>query len=48
MRGIGVGYAHGSKDLAFEPFHVLGLAVGLVIVSQQMQKTMNGKMRKVL
>ena len=29
-------------------FHVLGLAVGLMIVSQKMQKTMNGEMREVM
>ncbi len=48
MRDIGVGYAQAGEDLALEPFHPLGLVVGLMIVSQKMQKTMNGHMCEVL
>ena len=47
MQGIGIGYAQRGEDLALKRFHILGLLVGLMIVSQKMQKTMNGEMREV-
>ena len=48
MQGIGIGYAQFGEDLALEPFHMLGLFVGLMIVSQKMQKTMDRKMGEVI
>ena len=47
-RGIRVGQVQALHDLAFEPFHFFGLNIGLMIVPDEMQKTMHRKVREMM
>ena len=47
-RGIGVGNVELRQDVALMPLHVVGLVVGQVIVSQQVQKAMHDEMDEVM
>ena len=45
---LGIGQVHAHHDLAFEPFHLVGLGVGLVIVADEVEKTMHREMGKMM
>ena len=45
---IGIADAEACEYLDFEPFHGSGLALGLVVVAQQMQHAMHHQMRDVI
>ena len=48
VREIGVGHAEPRQNARFELFHRLGLGIGLVIVAQQVQKSMHREMCKMI
>ena len=45
---VGIGNADPPQDVALQPFHFLGFAILVVIVSYQMQKTMDHQMGEVI
>jgi len=47
-REVWVGQVQARHDPAFEPFHLFGLNIGLMIVSDEMKKTMHREMGKVM
>jgi hypothetical protein len=45
---IRVGQRQGDHDLAFKRFHSVGVGIGLVIVADEVQKTMHGEMGQMV
>ena len=45
---VGVGDGEALEDLALKPLHLLRIAVVLVVIAQQMEKSMDGKMREMM
>ena len=45
---VGIGHGEALEDLALQPLHLLGIAVVLVVIAQQMEKSMDGKMREMM
>ena len=48
MRKIGIGHAKPRQDNTLEVFHLFGRGVGIVVMAEQMEKSMHREMRKVI
>ncbi len=48
MRPVGIGDTETREDVAFEPFHGIGLGISLVIVAHEMQKAMHREMGEMM
>ena len=48
MQRVRIAYAQSRQNRALQGFHALGIAIGFVVVAEQVQDAVDGHVRKVV